>query len=242
MNRLKPHLHGVIFDMDGTIIDTEQLWDVATNTLLANHGIYPDQMPAENRHAMYEKLIGIGLPQAMETLKDHFQMAHVSKNDMMKETIAIVKHLLKQKVRFMAGFEAFHTNLAKADIKTSIATNCDAESLQSIVEKMNFISYFGQNIYCVADVEHKAKPDPALFFHAAEKINATPEQCIVFEDSYWGFKAAAAANMKCIAVKNAKNAHLLAEHTHGAIDTYHEAEAELARIVMAYLCKQTTEK
>ncbi len=241
MNRLKPHLQGIIFDMDGTIIDTEQLWEVATNTLLANHGIHVHQLP-QDQHAVFEKLIGIGLPQAMETLKDHFKMAHISKNDMVKETISIVKELLKEKVRFMAGFEEFHTNLTKADIKTSIATNCDADSLQSIVQKMNFIAFFGQNIYSVADVDHKPKPDPALFFHAADKIRATPEKCIVFEDSLWGFKAAAAANMKCIAVKNAKNAHLLAEHTHGAIESYYAAEAELDRIVMAYLRKEIAEK
>jgi sugar-phosphatase len=237
MNRLKPHLEGIIFDMDGTIIDTEQVWEIAMADLLRRHNINPDAIPIEKAF-VFEKMVGIGLPEAMELLKDTFEIAHVTKHDMARSVITQVKDLLKQEVQFIHGFDAFHKKLNREGIPTSIATNCDAESLQSFIQKMNFTDYFGSNIYCVADVDHKPKPDPALFLHAADKIKAKPEQCIVFEDSIWGFKAAAAANMKCIAIKNKKNTAFFADHTHGAIDSYDKAEEEIIRIVTLYLRKQ----
>ena len=82
-----------------------------------------------------------------------------------------------------------------------------------------------------------AKPDPALFLHAAEKLNAAPENCVVFEDSIWGFKAANAAHMKCIAIKNNRNQDHHSENTHGAIDSYDEAEAVILTIAATNITK-----
>lgn len=238
MNRLKPHLQGIIFDMDGTIIDTETVWEFAMADLLRRHNVDPHAIPADKQF-VFEKMVGIGLPEAMELLRDTFQIPHTTKQEMASSVITHVKELLKQEVQFINGFQEFHKKIAAAGIPTSIATNCDADSLQSFISKMSFNDYFGHHIYCVADVEHRAKPDPALFLLAADKIKAKPENCIVFEDSIWGFKAAASAGMRCIAIKNKKNTAFFKEHTHGAIDSYHNAEEEVARVVAQHFLKET---
>ena len=240
MNRLKPHLQGIIFDMDGTIIDTEKVWEIAMAELLLRHNVNPHAIPTDKQF-VFDKMVGIGLPEAMELLKDTFEIPRVTKHEMAASVITHVKELLKQEVQFIQGFEQFHKKLTDGGIPSSIATNCDAESLQSFIKKMNFNDFFGSHIYCVADVEHRAKPDPALFLLAADKIKAKPENCIVFEDSMWGFIAAASANMKCIAIKNKKNTAFFPQHTHGAIDSYHTAEEEVSKIVKAYFAKEDSE-
>ncbi len=241
MKSTKPHLEGIIFDMDGTIIDTEHVWESATEAVLLHCGIHKHAITPD-KTVVFEKMAGIGVSEAMELIRDNFEVAHVTKQEMTKVLVESAKKLLEEEIKFIHGFEEFHRKLQAAGIPSSIATNCDAESLLRITKKMSFNEFFGEYIYCVADVNNKAKPDPALFLHAAEKINAKPDKCIVFEDSLPGFRAAAAAQMKCIAVKNKKNIGFFGEHTHGYIESYTAAEAEVIRIVEAYLREKLKEK
>jgi len=234
MNRVKPHLEGVIFDMDGTILDTEQIWEDATFDLLAAHGIQKHTLSAREEE-LFEQMIGSGLDKAVEIMKDGFQIPRLTHEEIKREILARVNAKFAHDVKFIHGFEAFHKNLMLAGIPSSVATNCDPVTLKGLSDKMKFVEFFGQNVYCVADVNNKPKPDPALFLHAAEKIKANPTKCIVFEDSLWGFKAALSAGMKCIGIKNRNNKDLLAEHTQGFVESYTAAEEEIIKVVDAYL-------
>jgi beta-phosphoglucomutase-like phosphatase (HAD superfamily) len=164
-------------------------------------------------------------------------LAHLSTKEMEKQVVMIAKEKFKEEIQFIHGFLDFQKKITDAGIPISIATNCDAVSLESLVKKMEFDKHFGEHIYCVAHVE-KPKPHPDLFLLAADKIGADPEKCVVFEDSLWGFKAADAANMKCIAIKNKKNANFFADHTHGHIESYHDAEQVIEDIVRKHFAQQ----
>ena len=94
---------------------------------------------------------------------------------------------------------------------------------------MDLTQFFGANQYCIAAVGNKAKPNPAIFLHAAKQLNVEPHECVVFEDSIAGFKAAQAAGMKCIAIKNSLNKDSL-ELVDSAIESYHEAEEALKKL------------
>jgi len=96
---------------------------------------------------------------------------------------------------------------------------------------MSLYKFFGANLYCIEDVGNKAKPKPDIFLHTAKKLNVTPSECIVFEDSLFGFQAARAAGMKCIAIKNSINQNNL-KLVQQAISSYHEAEAALSKILL----------
>jgi len=222
---IKKKFKAIIFDMDGTILDTEKAWQSVTRAVLKDHGFHTLDIHQEK---FITTLSGMGMINAVHALKGHFNI-QTPVEQLAAHKIQLANKHFAEHVAFIEGFEIFHKKLQLHDIPTSIATNANLENLESLNKQMNLASFFGEKMFCIAHVNNKAKPDPALFLHAAEQLGVKPEECLVFEDSLPGFLAAKAAGMKCIAIKNKINIHLL-EHVHGAIDSYHDAEELLKKI------------
>ena len=222
MKTIKKTVKAVIFDLDGTITNTEHLWDEATKMALHKRGF---SYFTKDQHEFLKSLSGIGLIRSAEVIKKEFNL-NDTVEDLAKETEIAANQLFASGLEFIHGFETFHKKLQEHNIPTSIATNAGEQSLITISKQMKLDQFFGANQYCIAMVGNKPKPDPAVFLHAAKQLNVLPKECIVFEDSLFGFQAAKAAGMKCIAIKNnlnKENLHL----AHSAITSYDEAEKVL---------------
>jgi beta-phosphoglucomutase len=228
MEQIKSKFKAIIFDMDGTIIKTDHIWRRVTLEVLEHHGI--TELTVEQEKFLLT-LSGKAAPLSAAALIEQFDL-QAELEDVIAHKLALANkyHLGEESViEFIEGFELFHNKLQLHSIPTSIATNAHPDNLDGIVDKMQFKRFFGSNIYCIGHVDFKPKPDPAVFLHAAKMLGAKPEECVVFEDSIYGFQAAKAAGMKCIAIKNDLNKDLL-HHVHDAIDSYHDAEEALKKI------------
>lgn len=226
MIELKDKLKAVIFDMDGTIIQTEHIWEQVCRDFLYEANIRAFT-PAD--HAFLESLSGMATFLASKAIKKHFALPQTSEV-MAARKMELANGYFRKGVKWINGFEAFHQKLRDAGIPSGIGTNAKPENLEPLKESMQYQRYFGKHVYCIADVNYVPKPDPALFLFVAKQLGAKPEECIVFEDSIYGFQAAKAAGMKCIAIKGATNHHLL-EHAHAAIDSYDEAIDALKKVL-----------
>ncbi len=226
MNNIKDKVKAIIFDMDGTIIKTEDIWKRVTLEVITQSG---KRVLTKEQALLLESLSGTGLITASRLVKEQFDLKESIEELVTRKALLAQKYMQESHIPFIDGFEQFHLKIRQANIPTSIATNADMQSLQFLSQKLNFSRFFGNNMFCVNDVENRAKPDPALFLHAARQLNALPEDCIVFEDSLVGFQAARAAGMKCIAIKNEVN-HNLISHAIHAIDSYDEAEEILKKL------------
>ncbi|MBS0634970.1 MAG: HAD family phosphatase [Verrucomicrobia bacterium] len=196
----------IIFDMDGTITDSERLWDKATDSLLSKHNV---SLSHEERALFGSNLQGTSLLDATIYMKKAFSLSESVEN-LMHEYAGYAHTLMCSEVRFIESFLQFFHTLDSHNLKYGIATNADALTLSAQKKALSLDSLFGEHIYNVDHVTH-GKPHPDLYLLAASKLNISPYACIAVEDSACGIKAAKAANMFCIGINSHGNLEQLKE-------------------------------
>jgi HAD superfamily hydrolase (TIGR01509 family) len=230
MHIIKQHFKAIIFDMDGTIIQTDKAWQSITHETLERCNIIIETLP-EEAHLFLKKLAGAGFIEAFSMMKEYFKLT-IPLDHVIEHAKDIAHKKFETEIDFIHGFQDFHLILQKHNIPSGLATNAHRTHLDLLAKKLNFHQFFDKHLYASSDVENRAKPDPALFLHTAKQLGVLPHECIVFEDSKYGFQAAQAAGMKCIAIEhpnNFKDRHLV----HGSIASYHDALE-----ILHTLCKE----
>jgi HAD superfamily hydrolase (TIGR01509 family) len=227
MEQLKGALKAVIFDMDGTIIQTDHIWGLVTREFLTSAGV---RALGPKDIAFLEALSGMSTLAAAKMVKLHFGLP-IDHEVIATRKRELANNHFRRGVTFIHGFESFHQKLRDHGVPSGIGTNATPENLDLLTESMQFRNFFGKHIYCIADVNYVPKPSPDLFLHVAQQLGVKPEECIVFEDSIFGFQAAKAAGMRCIAIKGPNNHNLLG-HAQAAIDSYDEAIDALKKVLL----------
>ncbi len=180
----------VIFDLEGTIIDTEPLWVKAAQNILTERGIaiVPD---------FGQRISGTSLEQVCAILKELHHLPD-SLESLAKEIYAQFAEFYKKEQPFFPGFTTFFAQIRAQHLKTALATNTPHRLINQIQTRPSLKTLFGERIYTCEDVGNRVKPAPDLYLFAAHKLGITPAQCLVIEDSIRGVTAAKAAGMTCI--------------------------------------------
>ncbi len=211
----------IIFDMDGTIINSEHRWNEATIHLLKTKGNLTDEQ--------CRKLMPQFKGASSYTSCAFIKMAYKPKEtiaQLIKEKDAFVFKNFAQLVQLIDGFELFHNKVSALGLPTAIATNAHQASLNRIKEHIPLHTFFKEHIYCIDQVERKPKPLPDIYLFAAKKLGINPELCIAIEDSSHGITAAKAAGMFCIGINTGNDKHAL-KHADIIIDHYDEIDLKL---------------
>lgn len=188
---------GFIFDLDGVIVDTAKYHYLAWKKLSESIGIFFDEFQNEqlkgvNRINSLEKILGWG---NKELSQDKFMELLARKNNDYLDYISNMtrSEILPDVVRIISFLK---------DTDQSIALGSSSRNARIILKKLKLIKDFdavvdGNNV-------SESKPNPEVFLLAAEELNVTPQDCVVFEDSIAGVKAANEAGMMSIGIGDEK--------------------------------------
>lgn len=211
----------IIFDMDGTIIDTEHIWIQAMQELITSRGI--EYKPGAEC-PLQKQLRGLAINESCQIIKDRFNFKE-SVAQLVEEKSTNAISLFQKRVKFIDGFLEFHEKVVQNNLKNGIATNADDATVAITNKTLNLEKLFGRHIYGISHVNNKCKPDPAIYLYAAEQLGIDPKDCIAFEDSEHGIRAARKAGMFCIGINSSKNRENVKE-SDLIIDSYGELDLQ----------------
>jgi HAD superfamily hydrolase (TIGR01509 family) len=189
---------GVIFDMDGVLIDSHPVHRVAWRRFLASVGksVSDEQLDfileGRRRDEILRYFLG-DLPEG--TIAEYGQR----KEDFFQENFKDVK--------LIPGVELFLRELKTAGVKTGIATSASSYRTLRTLQLLNLQNGFAAVI--TGDDVSAGKPDPAAYRLAADRMNLDADQLLVLEDAPSGVQAAKAAGMRCIGVSSNGRADVL---------------------------------
>ena len=181
----------VIFDMDGILIDSEPLWKIADIEAYGKVGI---KLTAEE----CAQTTGMDTTSAVKYWFEKFPWNNRSLKEVQDDIESIVKQLIIEKGESMPGVEYIFSFFEKLSIPIALASSSSMHIIEAVISKLNIKSRL--KVYHSAQYEKEGKPNPAVFLSTAKLLNVEPENCLVFEDSINGIKAAKNAKMKVVAI------------------------------------------
>lgn len=181
----------LIFDLDGTLVDSEAPGLDVLHQMAANLGA------PWGRQEMHARFGGVPMARCVSTIA-----AHVSPQHQPLDEVAFLKQLrLNMATRFREGLDEISgaTSLLQAlqarQMPFAIGTNGPREKAEITLGITGLRPYFGERLFCAPEVG-SFKPEPGLFWHAAAALGLAPSACGVVEDSLPGLQAGLAAGMQ----------------------------------------------
>lgn len=219
----------VIFDMDGTIILTEEIWQQSAIQLIEKKCNI--SLSSSEKNVLILQLAGSGLEKSAHIIQQA-QKEHCASNQkedslelIMAEYKALTLSLYSPNIPFVSGFKILHHKLTTKNIPTAIATNAPLDILQETNRILHLDQYFKSHMYSVSQINNICKPDPAIYLYTAEQLGVNPKKCVAFEDSIPGITAAKAAGMYCIGIKTPSHPEFIA-NADMYIDSYDQIDFE----------------
>ena len=187
---LPRQVRAVVFDMDGLLVDTEQ---VVYRAMRRTAGGLGREMPL----GTFQRMVGLQHAASELILQEHFGPGF----DLDAWAAEISRHFreeLDAGIALKAGAVEILDHLDAVNLPRAIATSSSLVAVRQSLGPHSLVDRFHALI--TRDVQTQGKPHPEPFLKAAEALGVAPEDCLALEDSHNGVRAAAAAGMMTIMV------------------------------------------
>jgi HAD superfamily hydrolase (TIGR01509 family) len=187
-----PKLQAVVFDLDGLLVNSEDLYEQAGEAVLRRRGKTYDAV-------LREQMMGRPVVDAMQLMIDCHALPDPLE-DLMCECRAELEALMATSLAPMPGVEPLLGELQAAGVPLAVATSGTREYAHAVLAKLHLQHCF--RFILTADDITRGKPDPEVYLLAAARLGIAPPGMMVLEDSANGCRAAVAAGAFTVAVPN----------------------------------------
>jgi HAD superfamily hydrolase (TIGR01509 family) len=212
-------IKALVFDFDGTILDTETQHYNAFQEMYKEHG---SELPLE----VWGECIGTHSGfNPYEYLEEQINKKLNHEELRIKKTERALALIKEQKP--LPGIENYLKAAKEMGLKIGLASSSSRQWVMEHLERIGLSHYF--EVIKTADDVEKVKPDPALYLKAVDELGVRPGEAIAFEDSVNGSLAAKKAGLYCVAIPNPVTRHMQFDEVDHQMESI--AELELAALI-----------
>ena len=207
-------IKGLIFDADGTLIDSMGYWMSLPSKFLERKG----KKSCTSLDELEKRIFSMTLEQGAELLKKEAGLCD-SAEEIKAELVSMIEEYYKKDIPLKAGAKDFLETMHAKNIPMAVATSGSGELVEAALERLGCLHYFTRILSCGQLGTDKSRPD--IYEALALGFNAAPEEIVVFEDTLVPVQTAAKAGFRVIAISDEasrkdeaeirKYAHLFAE-------------------------------
>jgi len=186
----------VLWDLDGTLVDSEGYWGLAERAMSARY-------PGEWTHEDGLGLTGLSLPVSCQIMRDKMQIHDLTVDEIIQELTDGVLFHLEQGVNWRPGALELATKLHRAGVRQAIVTMSIRRMAEAVVRaahEATGLEIFTQVV--AGDDVTNGKPHPEAYLLAASGFGLNPRACVAIEDSLNGLNSAEAAGTRALCVPN----------------------------------------
>ena len=194
MKNFRQDIKGVIFDVDGVLLDSMGIWTDLGARYLVSIGKTPEE-------GLAEILFSMSMEQGAEYLREHYSI------DLTAEEIGtglqdMLRDFYYYEVQAKPGAQQLLQAVSSAGIKITAATSSPREHIEKALERNGLLSYVDR-MFTNAEIG-KSKHSPDIYDAAADHMGTAPGETCVFEDSLYALRTAAAAGYHTVGVYDSK--------------------------------------
>jgi HAD superfamily hydrolase (TIGR01509 family) len=185
-------IEAVVFDLDGVLIQSEEVWDAVRERYVRDRGGRYDEV-------VQRAMMGMSAPEWTRYLHEEAGV-RADPEEINREVVALMLEAYRSELPLLPGAVEAVRRAADA-FPLGLASSSNREIFEAVLELAGLTDCFRATVS--SEEVARGKPAPDVYLEAARRLGVAPESCAAIEDSHAGIRSAKSAGMRVVAIPNA---------------------------------------